>query len=213
MKRAGLIKKFLKKAIHRIYRYICEDTQFLCELNEYKRWEIGSYTYGHPIGSPKVVYFGENAKLKIGKFCSFAGNVTITLGGYHPTNWVTTYPLNVFLFENPVHQEGHSVAKGDVVFGNDVWVATGTMILSGITIGNGAIIAASSVVTKDVPPYCIVAGNPAKIIRKRFSDDVIKKLEAIKWWDWPIEKIQAEVKNLQSDRIEDFLDKHFIVSD
>ena len=210
MKKAGFVKKIIRKAINRVCQYISEDTQFLCELNKYKRWEIGQYTYGHPSGSPTIIYFAENVKLKIGKFCSFADNVTIMLGVHHPTNWITTYPLNVFLFKNPKRHDGYPTAKGDVFLGNDIWIATGATILSGVTVGNGAVIATGSIVTKDVPPYCIVAGNPAKVIRKRFSDDVIEKLESIKWWDWPIEKIQGEQNNLQSDKIEDFLDRHYI---
>jgi virginiamycin A acetyltransferase len=208
MKKSSSAKRLLRKAIYRFYRWLCEDTQFLSELNQYKGWNIGEYTYGNS-GSPKIIHFGENVRLKVGKFCSFAEDVTIVLGGYHPTHWLTTYPLNVFLFEEPKPHDGYPAAKGDVVIGSDVWVANGATILSGVTVGNGAIIAANSVVTKDVSPYSIVAGNPAKVIRKRFSDDIIEKLENIKWWDWPVEKIQSEAKNLQSDKIEEFLERYF----
>ena len=93
--------------------------------------------------------------------------------------------------------------KGDTIVGNDVWIGYGTTIMSGVTIGDGAIIATKSVVTKDVEPYAIVGGNPAKEIRKRFSEEKIKELLEIQRWDWPIEKITENVQNLTGTNIED----------
>jgi acetyltransferase-like isoleucine patch superfamily enzyme len=132
--------------------------------------------------------------LKIGKFCSIAARVTIALGGNHRSDLVTTYPFIAFVADWPEAEclSGEDVAavsKGDVIIGNDVWIGYGVMILSGVTIGDGAVIGAGSVVTKDVEPYSIVAGNPARLIRKRFNDETIRKLLEIKWWDWPPEKI------------------------
>lgn len=91
--------------------------------------------------------------------------------------------------------------KGDIVIGNDVWIGYEAVVMAGVTIGNGAIIGARAVVTKDVPPYTIVGGVPAREIRRRFSDDVIARLLELKWWDWPAERIQRNIKNIQSGRL------------
>lgn len=115
--------------------------------------------------------------------------VVFLLGGEHRADWITTYPFNA-LFGEGAHITGHPSSKGDIVVGNDVWIGYQSCILSGVTIGNGAIIGAKSVVTKDVPPYAIVAGNPAKFIRYRFPQETIDKLEHLAWWDWDISVIK-----------------------
>lgn len=92
--------------------------------------------------------------------------------------------------------------KGDIVIGNDVWIGYEAVVMAGVTIGDGAIIGARAVVTKDVPPYTIVGGVPAREIRRRFSDDVIARLQELKWWDWPAEQIQRNIKNIQSGRLD-----------
>ena len=144
---------------------------------------IDKHTYG--ADSIKVQQWGEGAKLYVGKFCSIASKVEVMLGGNHRTEWASTFPFghvskDVFTQYNG---EGHPATKGDVNIGNDVWIGDGATILSGITIGDGACIGTKSVITKDVPPYTIAAGNPAKHIKKRFSDDIITKLLEAKWWD------------------------------
>ena len=116
-------------------------------------------------------------------------DVVFILGGEHRADWITTYPFNA-LFSEGAHITGHPSSKGDIVIGNDVWIGYQSCILSGVTIGNGAIIGAKSVVTKDVPPYAIVAGNPAKFIRYRFPQETIDKLENLAWWDWDISVIK-----------------------
>ena len=159
----------------------------LAVLNR-KDFEIGDYTYGHP----KVRAFDRTTKLKIGKFCSIASGVQILLGGNHRPDWITTFPFTAFFDVWPEAKgiSGHPSSKGDVIIGNDVWIGTHSTILSGVNIGDGAVIGACSVVTQNVPPYGIVAGNPAKFIKKRFPDEVIKKLLEIAWWNWPEEKIR-----------------------
>jgi acetyltransferase-like isoleucine patch superfamily enzyme len=161
--------------------------------------EIDDYTYGNPT----VLSWGEGKKLKIGKFCSIAGGVVIFLGGNHRTDWVTTYPFAEFLGQWPESRgiEGHPASKGDVVIGNDVWIGSGATIMSGVKIADGAVIAARAVVTKDVEPYAIVAGNPARLIRKRFDDQTIRMLLEIKWWEWSREKIGANVRVLCSENV------------
>lgn len=169
--------------------------------------EIGEYTYG----IPKVVYIHPERKLKIGKFCSIAQEVTIQLAGNHPIDWVTTYPFYAFTDDWPEAMflqleevyiwSDYGLSKGDVIIGNDVWIGYGATILSGVRIGDGAIIGARAVVTKDVEPYSIVVGNPAHLHRKRFDEETISKLLEIKWWDWPIEKIKRNLYIICSDNV------------
>lgn len=175
-------------------------------LIDNKYCEIGEFTYGHP----RINSWGEGTYLKIGKFCSIAYNVEIFLGGNHRTDWVSTYPFNILnnSFPNAVGINGHPFSKGDVIIGNDVWIGQNSVILSGIKIGDGAVIGANSVVTKNVEPYSIVAGNPAKLIKKRFTDDQINSLEKIEWWNWPIEKINENIPLMCSEKIEVFIEKN-----
>jgi acetyltransferase-like isoleucine patch superfamily enzyme len=172
-------------------------------LIAYEHLEIGVGTYG----VPNVRTWGEGGKVTIGKYCSIASGVTILLGGDHRTDWVTTYPFMSFWGEAG-HIQGHPKTKGNVVIGNDVWIGLDAFILSGVKIGDGAVIGARAVVTKDVPPYAIVAGNPARIVRFRFDKETIEKLQRIAWWDWPESEIRKAVDFLLSDDIESFIN-HF----
>jgi|GEM_PF-4427883 len=169
-------------------------------------FEIGEFTYGTPV----IRWWGENAKLKIGRYCSIAANVKIYLGGNHRHYCVTTYP-----FPSPpmnkdwpnANQRGLPTlpaTKGNVVIGHDVWIGDDTVILSGVTIGHGAVIAARTVVTKDVPPYAIVGGNPFKIISYRFSQEEIAMLLEMKWWDWSPAIVNQFVPYLCAENVTDF---------
>ncbi len=158
------------------------DMNFLSKEAKYANYSIGEYSYG--INSPLVLSGSEkSSSLKIGKFCSIASGVTILLSGEHRPDWVTTYPFNTIFKRFSNLSQGQNT-KGDVVIGNDVWVGMDALILSGVTIGDGAVIGAGSVVTRDVEPYAVVAGNPARLIKKSFDDEVIVKLLAIEWWNW-----------------------------
>lgn len=139
------------------------------------------------------IRFPEDGKLTIGNFCSIAENVVIFLGGEHNTKSISTFPFDRRL-NLPVSNET-AFSKGDVIIGNDVWIGKGVIILSGRTIADGAVIGAYSVVTKDVGPYEIWAGNPARFRRKRFLDHEINLLLFIKWWEWSDDKIK-EVSHL-----------------
>lgn len=163
---------------------------------------IGEYTYGRPT----VLGFNNTSTLHVGKFCSIASNVTIYLGVEHQTKWITTYPF--VEFPDLIKNRPVNLSKGDVVIGNDVWIADGALILSGVTIGDGAVIGARSVVAKDIKPYEIVAGNPAKHIRFRFNPDQIGKLMAIKWWYWDIEKIKDNFDLILNNNIDLFIERH-----
>lgn len=161
-----------------------------------RQFDIGMFTYGAPVVFPQP-----GRKLRIGKFCSIAQGVTIHLGGNHRTDRVTTYQFVAFPSDWPEAavlpvEEVYGFSKGDVNIGNDVWIGYGATILSGVTIGDGAVMAARAVVTKDVDPYAIVAGNPARLVRKRFDDGTIHKLMEIRWWDWPIDKIRANMATI-----------------
>jgi acetyltransferase-like isoleucine patch superfamily enzyme len=161
----------------------------------YPALDIGDYTYGEP----GIIDLGR-AKLTIGKFCAISAGVVIFMGAEHRTDWVSTYP-----FSDPSVPEwgalqiyGHPTTKGNVTIGNDVWIGSCVTILSGVTVGDGACIGTNAVVARNVLPYCIVAGNPAREIRYRFDAPTINALLAIKWWDWPIEKIRENIKVLMS---------------
>ena len=143
--------------------------------------------------------------------CSTAGNVTIYLGGNHRTDWVTTYPFghiyrNVFTTRMP----GHPATRGDVIIGNDVWIADNVTIMSGVRIGDGAVIACNIHVVRDVEPYSVVGGNPAKLIKYRFTREQIERLLSIEWWKWSVQKINENVHLLCNDDIDAFIEKHYV---
>lgn len=148
---------------------------------------LGRYSYGRP----RVMWKSSGARVVVGNFSSIADSVTIFLGGNHRTDWVTTYPFGhihhgVF---GAFNGAGHPGTRGSVHIGSDVWIGQGATIMSGVRIGDGAVIAANAHVVKDVPPYAIVGGNPARVIRIRFDPDVVEALLQIKWWEWPDAKI------------------------
>lgn len=173
---------------------------------------VGDYTYYDDFETienfeknVKYLFDFVGDKLIIGKFCMIASDVTFIMNGAnHLSRSVTSYPFAIFGKDWSNAMEGKTYpTKGDTKIGNDVWLGFGATIMPGINIGDGAIIASRSVVTKDVEPYAIVGGNPAKIIRKRFSDEEIKRLLEISWWDWPIEKITENVQNLTGSQLEE----------
>lgn len=174
------------------------------QRKEFRDFEIGDWSYGNP----DILKWNDQTKLKIGRFCSLAKGVRIVLGGEHHSEWITTYPLDVFVQPQGDMGPGQSSTKGDVVIGNDVWIGVNSVILSGVTIGDGAIIGAASLVTRDIPPYAIAAGHPAKPIRKRFEEPVIQALLAIRWWDWPLEKIKEARPLLMSDNLDGFIKRY-----
>lgn len=163
-------------------------------------FDIGDFTYG----IPDVYGQKQGSVLRIGKYCSIAGGVKIFLGDNHRLDWLSTFPFPAFAEDWPEVKGSREYfySKGDVVIGNDVWIGQESFILSGVTIGHGAVIGARAVVANNVGPYAIVVGNPAREIRKRFSDAIISELLEIAWWDWPVEVIRKNVKVLCSGDID-----------
>lgn len=190
-------------SIIRKLRYAYYDrrvNRFTRDHPRYAKYQIGEYTYGFPT----VFDWNQGTTLKIGKFCSIAGGVKIFLGGNHRTDWLTTYPFPEF-FHKALFNTEYVATKGSVVIGNDVWIGAEAIILSGVTVGDGAVIGAGSVVTQAVPPYAVVGGNPVQVLKMRFSEDQIQKLLKIRWWDWPIEKIMTHLPLLLSPKVNDFI--------
>jgi len=142
-------------------------------------FEIGDYSQGEPI-----IKLYNKSRLKVGKYCSIAAGVTFVLGGRHRTDAVTTHMLQL-------PESAYGPPQGDIVIGSDVWIAANALVVSGVTIGDGAVIGAGSVVIDDVPPYCFAFGNPARIFRKRFSDDLVAELLGLRWWDLGREQIET----------------------
>lgn len=168
-------------------------------------------SYGsHSYGSVNVRAWGEKNSYCVGKFCSIADNVTVFLGGNHRVDWISTYPFPAFTEEFPgtIGIQDHATSKGNVIIGNDVWIGSHATIMSGVTIGDGAVIGAYSVVAKNVPPYAIVVGNPARIVRYRFDEKTIEQLLKIQWWNWPLEKIKNNARLLCTPSVDIFLQKN-----
>lgn len=176
---------------------------------------VGDYTYfdDRRYGPDKfedynVLYNYDFSKVKlvIGKFCAIAAETRFIMTGDHKLDAISTYPFPIFGhgWESAFNVDDLPV-KGDIVVGHDVWFGYDSLVMNGVTIGNGAIIAAGAVVVKDVPAYSIVAGNPAKVVKMRFDEKTITRLQNIAWWNWDIEKINKHLKlicNLDIDQLE-----------
>jgi acetyltransferase-like isoleucine patch superfamily enzyme len=166
------------------------------------RISVGAHTYGIPILKD---YVYDETKLIVGKYSALSETSIVMLGGEHAMDRVTTWPHRIVWNMEGAGQDGIPVHTGDTVIGNDVWLTQRTFLRSGVHIGDGAVIAAGAVVTKDVPPYAIVGGNPAKVLRFRFTEQQRADLLDIKWWDWSDEEVRAAVPYLASDDIDAFI--------
>ncbi|HXZ83047.1 MAG TPA: CatB-related O-acetyltransferase [Acidimicrobiales bacterium] len=174
------------------------------ELKATGRVQTGAYAYGIPT---IMIYEGDTARVVIGAYTSIASQVTIFVGGNHRPDWVSTFPFRAVLKMAGAFQDGLPASKGDVVIGSDVWIGHGATILSGSTVGHGAVIGAKAVVAGPIRPYAIAVGNPAREVRRRFSDEIIEALLAIEWWNWPIERVRDFVPLFCSPDVEEFLKK------
>lgn len=168
----------------RIPALVCDDP----------RVTVGRFTYG----APRLLLWAAHERIDIGSFCSIADEVAIFGGGEHRTDWITTFPLRIAFGDPLAGADGHPASGGPTRIGNDVWLAYRAMILSGVTVGDGAVVGAGAVVASDVPPYAVVAGNPARVVRYRFPQDVIARLLALSWWNWPLAEIRRRAPILCS---------------
>ncbi|MDO6708246.1 CatB-related O-acetyltransferase [Photobacterium sp. 1_MG-2023] len=157
--------------------------------------------------------FGEVDKLVIGKFCSIASGAVFMLAGNqgHRHDWISSYPFDVSEFGNKVKPGFERV--GDTVIGNDVWLGSECVIMPGVHIADGAVIGARAVVTKDVPPYSIVVGNPGRVVKTRFSEAQVAKLLEIKWWDWSLSTLKDNMDLMCSQDIDALYERYLKFSD
>ena len=174
-----------------------EFTMYNDFVNDPCDFQKNNVLYHYPINHDRLI---------IGRFCSIAcGARFLFNSANHTLASLSTYPFPIFFEQWGLDVKNVAAAwdnKGDIVIGNDVWIGYEAVINAGVTIGDGAIIATRAVVTRDVPPYTIVGGTPARPIRKRFSDEVISKLLELKWWDWPTEKIAQNIQAIQAGELD-----------
>lgn len=190
---------------------VLKNLVYLNQVIDHPNIEIGDFTYFNsfqPVDDwagriAPYLYAGAPERLLIGKFGQFAnGALFITSSANHPMRGFSTYPFAIF---DPVSMGAYAeenAARGDTIVGNDVWIGHDARILPGVSIGDGVIVAAGAVVARDVPPYAVVAGNPAKVVRMRFPEDVIAKLLQLRWWDWPVDHIGENLEAIAGGDIE-----------
>lgn len=188
---------YLKSVITRPNIEVGDFTIYNDFVNDPREFEKNNVLYHYPINHDRLI---------IGKFCSIAcGAKFIFNCANHTLKSLSTYTFPLFFEEWDLPKSEVATAwdnKGDIVIGNDVWIGYDAVIMAGVTIGDGAIIGTWAVVVKDVEPYSIVGGIPAKEIRKRFSPDIIARLRKLQWWNWPPEKIQSIIQYIQNGNIE-----------
>ena len=190
---------YLKNVIHNPNIIVGDYTMYNDSAKDPTDFERNNVLYHYPINQDKLI---------IGKFCSIAcGAKFLFNSANHNLSSLSTYPFHIFFEEWDLDAKDVTDAwdnKGDIVIGNDVWIGYEAVILAGVTIGDGAVIGTRAVVTKDVPPYTIVGGVPAKPIRKRFPEGTIELLLKLKWWDWTEERIRQHLSEIQSGNVEHF---------
>ncbi|MFR1725788.1 CatB-related O-acetyltransferase [Emergencia timonensis] len=188
---------YLKDAIKNPNIMVGDYTMYNDFRDDPTLFEQNNVLYHYPINDDKLM---------IGKFCSIAcGAKFLFNSANHTMNSLSTYPFPLFFEEWGLDRKDVASSwdhKGDIVIGNDVWIGYEAVVMAGVTIGDGAIIGTRAVVTKDVPPYMIVGGIPARPIKKRFSEETIEKLLDLQWWDWPREKLAENIEAIKNGCIE-----------
>lgn len=173
--------------------------------------EVGEFSYyddphhAAEFENRNVLYHYGPERLRIGRFCSLATGVRFIMNGAnHRMDGPSTFPFPTMGGSWAGHMDLLSglPSRGDTVVGNDVWLGNGSTVLPGVSIGHGAIVAAGAVVARDVPPYSVVAGNPARLVRHRFEPEHVDRLLRIAWWDWPVEKIDRHLRIIMAGSIE-----------
>ena len=175
------------------------------QINQYPIVTLGEGSY---IVGAKLAYDdAEKAHILIGRYSSLAHDLTFNIGINHNYHRVSSYPFeNIDIWRDYCALGGDDCNHNQIIIGHDVWIGAGATIMSGVRIGNGAVVGASATVAKDIPPYAIVVGNPARVIKYRFTEDVIAKLQAIKWWEWPVERIREALPLMRD--TEEFINKY-----
>lgn len=188
---------YLKNVITNPFIIVGDYTMYHDFITDPTKFEKNNVLYHYPINQDKLI---------IGKFCSIAcGAKFLFTSANHTLKSLSTYPFPIFFEEWNLDKTNITSAwdkKGDIVIGNDVWIGYEAVILSGVHIGDGAIIGARAVVTKDVPPYTIVGGIPAREIKKRFEEETITKLQKVQWWNWSFDKIQQFLPDIMNGDID-----------
>ncbi len=157
---------------------------------------IGKYTYNITEFIPEIYFEDADHQCTIGKFCSIGARLKIYCGGDHRMDWISTYPFQIVIDNQKM--EGHPASKGGVVIGNDVWIGNDVSIMSGSVIGDGCCIGAESVLRGKFAPYTVIAGNPAKSYKSRFSIGTVQKLQKLAWWEWELDDVRKILPELQS---------------
>jgi len=159
--------------------------------------------------APRVrKYKGDTGRVIVANFASVAADADFYVGGMHRTEWVSQYGLRTMLELPGAYEDGFPYGRGDIVVGSDTWITNGTTVMSGVTIGDGAVVGTKAVLAKDVRPYAIVVGNPAREIGRRFTDEQVEALLRIKWWDWPTELVKERVALLCNPDIDGFIARY-----
>jgi acetyltransferase-like isoleucine patch superfamily enzyme len=167
---------------------------------------VGHHTYGFVDAEETFPMYTEGARIVVGAFCSISSEARVLGGGEHAINRASTFPIKARLFDPEERTAADSIDKGPTVIGNDVYIGVGAIVLSGVTIGDGAVVGAGAVVSKPVPPYAVVAGSPARIVRYRFESEIRDRLLALRWWEWDDAEIHALLPWFMGDVVS-FLDE------
>ncbi|CAM3354253.1 CatB-related O-acetyltransferase [Nocardioides dubius] len=203
-----MVRSFLRFVYYLLRRI--RDEAIGAHIAEFKRMEkagrvtVGPNTRAYQVPMIKS-FIHDDTKLTLGDYSSLSSEAMVYLGGKHKIDAVTTYPHRILWGMEGAGEDGFPTPTGDTFIGSDVWLCPGSHVISGVRIGHGAIIGAGSVITRDVPDYAVVGGNPAKVIRYRFSEEQIAALLEIRWWDWPRAEVEKAVPYLASQDIDAFI--------
>lgn len=209
------LRKDVRKTLGRVKRRVTPRPRHLLPPGrrldtrpDLQGYDIGKYSWGHLTVSNR----SPGCSLSVGRFCSIAYGTQVLLGGEHRSDFVSTYQFGVYPPFNEWYSSSDVTVKGrgDVAIGNDVWIGHQAVILSGVTLGDGVVVGAGSVVRQSVPPFAIVMGNPARVAGFRFTPEQIEALLRIRWWDWSEERILDALDLMMSDDIQAFIDAYDI---
>ncbi|MGY4543818.1 acetyltransferase-like isoleucine patch superfamily enzyme [Arthrobacter sp. UYNi723] len=192
----------MRQKIARLFRRTESD---FIRLAKAGRITVGKHSYGNP---SIRIFEHDQTRLTVGSYTSIAHDVQFLLGGNHPTERITTFPLRIRLGLDGAGEDGYPSSRGDIVVGSDVWIGARTTVLSGVTIGDGAVVGAGSLVSRDIPPYSICVGQPAKPVGSRIPEEFIGPMLEIKWWEWDDLTVEDSVAELSGSDLGAFVARH-----